>query len=134
MACVCPFTAAAVPSTGSTSTDMVSTSTVTPKGGCLNNAAWRGEARPRRHQSGSVVGLGRRQPTHRRLMACPEPPPSEVSSARSFATATAVQPAAAGEWSASIDPGWDIAGNANGGHLLAWVPQLCSALLGGSGV
>ena len=36
-----------------------------------------------------------------------------------FATATAVQPAAAGQWTASIHPGWDIAGNANGGYLLA---------------
>ena len=36
-----------------------------------------------------------------------------------FATATAVQPVADGEWSASIRPGWDIAGNANGGYLLA---------------
>ena len=35
-----------------------------------------------------------------------------------FAIATAVQPAAAGQWSASIHPGWDIAGNANGGYLL----------------
>ncbi len=36
-----------------------------------------------------------------------------------FATATAVENAAAGEWSAAIRPGWDIAGNANGGYLLA---------------
>ena len=36
-----------------------------------------------------------------------------------FASATAVRPAAAGEWSAAIQPGWDIAGNANGGYLLA---------------
>ena len=36
-----------------------------------------------------------------------------------FATATAVQPTADGKWSASIHPGWDIAGNANGGYLLA---------------
>src|SRR5215472_17161515 len=42
-----------------------------------------------------------------------------------FATATAVQPSTAGQpgtasqWSASIHPGWDIAGNANGGYLLA---------------
>ncbi|HEY1322391.1 MAG TPA: thioesterase family protein [Streptosporangiaceae bacterium] len=44
-------------------------------------------------------------------MRCPLPGP--------FATATAVQPAGAGQWSASIHPGWDIAGNANGGYLLA---------------
>jgi acyl-CoA thioesterase len=36
-----------------------------------------------------------------------------------FATATSVAPIADGEWSASIRPGWDIAGNANGGYLLA---------------
>jgi hypothetical protein len=36
-----------------------------------------------------------------------------------FATATSVEPVADGEWSASIRPGWDIAGNANGGYMLA---------------
>jgi hypothetical protein len=36
-----------------------------------------------------------------------------------FATATAVEPAAEGLWSARIHPGWDIAGNANGGYLLS---------------
>ena len=36
-----------------------------------------------------------------------------------FAAATAVKPAAAGEWEAAIVPGWEIAGNANGGYLLA---------------
>jgi acyl-CoA thioesterase len=36
-----------------------------------------------------------------------------------FAAATAVTPAAAGEWEAAIVPGWEIAGNANGGYLLA---------------
>jgi hypothetical protein len=48
-----------------------------------------------------------------------------------FATATAVQPAAAGQWSACIQPGWDnSAGNANGGYLLAVVAR---ALAGATG-
>jgi Thioesterase-like superfamily len=47
-----------------------------------------------------------------------------------FATATAVQPIAAGQWSASIHPGWDIAGNANGGYLLAMATR---ALAGAAG-
>src|SRR6266568_4209723 len=39
-----------------------------------------------------------------------------------FATATGVQPAAAGQWSAAIHPSrLGIAGNANGGYLLALV-------------
>jgi len=37
----------------------------------------------------------------------------------SFAAATAVEPAGDGRWRAAIAPGWDIAGNANGGYLLA---------------
>src|SRR5271157_2075662 len=53
---------------------------------------------------------------------CPLPGP--------FAIATAVQPAAAGQWSASIHPGWDIAGNANGGYLLAVATR---ALVGATG-
>ncbi len=47
-----------------------------------------------------------------------------------FATATAVQPAAAGQWSASIHPGWDIAGNANGGYLLAVAARALAAATG----
>src|SRR5512142_3427211 len=47
-----------------------------------------------------------------------------------FATATAVQPAAAGEWAASIDPGWEIAGNANGGYLLAMAARALAAAAG----
>ena len=47
-----------------------------------------------------------------------------------FATATAVQPIADGQWSASIHPGWDIAGNANGGYLLAMATR---ALAGATG-
>ena len=47
-----------------------------------------------------------------------------------FARATAVQPAAAGEWLASIDAGWEIAGNANGGYLLAMATR---ALTGATG-
>ena len=47
-----------------------------------------------------------------------------------FATATAVEPLAAGEWSACVHPGWDIAGNANGGYLLAIAAR---ALVGATG-
>jgi hypothetical protein len=47
-----------------------------------------------------------------------------------FAAATAVKPAAAGEWQASIAPGWEIAGNANGGYLLAMATR---ALIGAAG-
>ena len=36
-----------------------------------------------------------------------------------FAEATAVTPAGDGTYSAAVVPGWDIAGNANGGYLLA---------------
>ncbi len=36
-----------------------------------------------------------------------------------FAAATSVAPAGDGLWTATITPGWDIAGNANGGYLLA---------------
>ena len=53
------------------------------------------------------------------LMTRPEPCQRGVPLPGPFATATAVQPAAAGQWSAFIHPGWDIAGNANGGYLLA---------------
>jgi len=37
----------------------------------------------------------------------------------SFAEATAVRPVAEAQWAGEIAPGWDIAGNANGGYLLA---------------
>jgi acyl-CoA thioesterase len=47
-----------------------------------------------------------------------------------FATATAVQPVAAGQWSASIHPGWDFAGNANGGYLLAVATRALAAAAG----
>ncbi len=47
-----------------------------------------------------------------------------------FAAATAVEPVAVGEWSASIHPGWDIAGNANGGYLLVAATR---ALVGATG-
>src|SRR6516162_7370529 len=53
---------------------------------------------------------------------CPLPGP--------FATATAVQPAGAGQWSASIHPGWDIAGNANGGYLLAVATRALASAIG----
>jgi hypothetical protein len=47
-----------------------------------------------------------------------------------FATATAVQSVAAGEWAASIDAGWEIAGNANGGYLLAMATRALAAAAG----
>ena len=47
-----------------------------------------------------------------------------------FAAATAVEPAAAGEWVASIDPGWEIAGNANGGYLLAMATRALTIATG----
>ena len=42
-----------------------------------------------------------------------------VVSAGVFARDSAVERIAAGHYSAAIRPGWDIAGNANGGYLLA---------------
>ena len=36
-----------------------------------------------------------------------------------FGAATAVTPVGDGTYSAAVLPGWDIAGNANGGYLLA---------------
>ena len=53
-----------------------------------------------------------------------------MSPAGPFATATAVQPVAAGEWAAAITPGWEIAGNADGGYLLAMATR---ALTGATG-
>ena len=47
-----------------------------------------------------------------------------------FAAATAVQAVADGQWSASIHPGWDIAGHANGGYLPAVATR---ALVGATG-
>jgi hypothetical protein len=47
-----------------------------------------------------------------------------------FTLATTVQPIGDGEWSASIHPGWDIAGNANGGYLLSIAAR---ALVGATG-
>jgi hypothetical protein len=43
----------------------------------------------------------------------------EDAAAGGFAAATAVTPRADGRWAAVVQPGWDIAGNANGGYLLA---------------
>ena len=63
-------------------------------------------------------------------MTRPEPRPARCPLPGPFATATAVQPNAAGQWSASIQPGWDIAGNANGGYLLAVAAR---ALAGATG-
>jgi acyl-coenzyme A thioesterase PaaI-like protein len=47
-----------------------------------------------------------------------------------FGAATAVEPAAPGEWVASIDPGWEIAGNANGGYLLAMATRALTSAAG----
>jgi Acyl-CoA thioesterase C-terminal domain len=55
-------------------------------------------------------------------LRCPLPGP--------FAAATAVRPAAAGQWSAAIDPGWVIAGNANGGYLLAVATRALASTTG----
>ena len=63
-------------------------------------------------------------------MIRPEPLPARCPLPGPFATATAVQPAAAGQWSASIHPGWDIAGNANGGYLLAVAARALAAATG----
>ena len=38
---------------------------------------------------------------------------------RTFAADTAVDPAGEGRWTGTVHEGWDIAGNANGGYLLA---------------
>jgi len=47
-----------------------------------------------------------------------------------FGAATAVEPVAVGEWVASIDPGWEIAGNANGGYLLAMATRALTSAAG----
>lgn len=47
-----------------------------------------------------------------------------------FAAATAVEPAGDGVWQAEIVSGWDIAGNANGGYLLAIAARAASEACG----
>ena len=49
---------------------------------------------------------------------------------QTFADATAVRPAGDGAWDGTVEPGWDIAGNANGGYLLAIGTR---ALIGATG-
>lgn len=49
----------------------------------------------------------------------------------SFAAATAVTIAGPDRFTAAIEPGWDIAGNANGGYLLAIVARAASEAAGG---
>jgi acyl-CoA thioesterase len=66
----------------------------------------------------------------RSLMIRPQVLPVRCVLPGPFATATAVRPAGAGQWSASIHPGWVIAGNANGGYLLAVATR---ALAGATG-
>jgi acyl-CoA thioesterase len=46
---------------------------------------------------------------------------------RAFDAATAVHATGDGVWTAAIDPVWDIAGNANGGYLLAMAARAMSA-------
>ena len=47
-----------------------------------------------------------------------------------FAQDTAVTGGAGGRWQAEIRPGWDIAGNANGGYLLAMAARAMAATAG----
>jgi acyl-coenzyme A thioesterase PaaI-like protein len=47
-----------------------------------------------------------------------------------FESDTAVQPAGDGRWTAEIHSGWEIAGNANGGYLLALAARALTAATG----
>jgi acyl-CoA thioesterase len=47
-----------------------------------------------------------------------------------FRTATAVEPVGDHRFLAAIEPGWDIAGNANGGYLLAMVARAVTTATG----
>lgn len=47
-----------------------------------------------------------------------------------FAADTAVAPAGEGRWTATVHEGWDIAGNANGGYLLAIAARGMAAAAG----
>ena len=47
-----------------------------------------------------------------------------------FADATAVAPVGDGVWQGAIAPGWDIAGAANGGYLLALAARAAAAAAG----
>jgi acyl-CoA thioesterase len=58
------------------------------------------------------VARGRFAPERPALVSC-------ASVQRGFDAATAVEPAGEGRYGGRIDAGWDIAGNANGGYLLA---------------
>lgn len=44
-----------------------------------------------------------------------------------FARATTVTPAGEGRWTAAVEPGWDVAGNAHGGVLLAIATRALAA-------
>ncbi len=56
--------------------------------------------------------------------------PSPARAPGAFAAATAVTPDAGGGWRGTVQPGWDIAGNANGGYLLAMVARALVAATG----
>jgi acyl-CoA thioesterase len=47
-----------------------------------------------------------------------------------FSSATSIEPAGNQRWSAAIHPGWDIAGNANGGYLIALGARAVAAATG----
>jgi hypothetical protein len=47
-----------------------------------------------------------------------------------FAAATRVRPDGPDRWTGVIEPGWDIAGNANGGYLLAMAVRALVAATG----
>jgi len=49
-----------------------------------------------------------------------------------FTSATSVEPTGAGTWRGSVEPGWDIGGNANGGYLLAIGARALAATTGRS--
>ncbi|MFZ4518061.1 MAG: thioesterase family protein [Microthrixaceae bacterium] len=53
-----------------------------------------------------------------------------MSTPGAFSAATGVRPEGDGRWSASIAEGWDIAGNANGGYLLAIAARAVVAEVG----
>ena len=69
------------------------------------------------------MARGRFAPARSPLVSCP-------SVQRGFDAATAVEPAGEGRYTGRIDPGWDIAGNANGGYLLALAARAMADTVG----